>query len=323
MNELYQKAGVTRDFGSDGSDIKSKLKAQANVEKQRYRCVKRAVVRAEFDSSSSKVGTLDEGTEVEVSESKLNKKGQLRVKFTSAKMKGWTSTTSGDGAELMVKIERPAPAADDGDDDAYDDDGTLEPEPEMDEEQTLMDQYLEYFVAQKLQAKSGRLTAAYDGDKTLSVAAVMFMCTNLESTRQLLTLRQQVVDELTEDDVPIPRCRSVSDAMATQFEVELKQTHLDDDEDDDALFVFKVTSRSNILPNGQASWFIKKTFADFLDVDEKLRKKFEVRCLLFRIFAARLIICALQPNQLFKNKQTVVLRRPKIFSCYQTRQSAW
>eukprot|EP01043_Picozoa_sp_COSAG02_P028424 COSAG02_NODE_1721_length_11194_cov_7.053718_8_plen_348_part_00 len=66
----------------------------------RYKAVSRAAVRERFESDSAPGRALEVGEEVDVLESRVNSRGQLRVRFAG----GWASVTALDGATLLEPI---------------------------------------------------------------------------------------------------------------------------------------------------------------------------------------------------------------------------
>eukprot|EP01052_Picozoa_sp_SAG31_P023924 SAG31_NODE_2003_length_6688_cov_2.812415_3_plen_332_part_00 len=65
----------------------------------RFKCVKRAVIRADFDHNSAKIGHFEVGEVLEARECRLNEMGQLRLRFD----RGWGSVAAGSGALLFTK----------------------------------------------------------------------------------------------------------------------------------------------------------------------------------------------------------------------------
>ena len=68
---------------------------------RRYVTVARAAVRERFESDSAPRRALEVGEEITVIESRVNARGQTRVRFAA----GWTSVTSADGATLLEPID--------------------------------------------------------------------------------------------------------------------------------------------------------------------------------------------------------------------------
>ena len=66
----------------------------------KFKCIKRAVVRAEFEMDSASQGHFEVGEVFEALECRLNEKGQLRLKMD----RGWTSIAAGSGALLFTKL---------------------------------------------------------------------------------------------------------------------------------------------------------------------------------------------------------------------------
>eukprot|EP01045_Picozoa_sp_COSAG04_P016871 COSAG04_NODE_1447_length_6700_cov_29.420845_2_plen_88_part_00 len=62
--------------------------------------LKAAAVREYIETSSDKVTTLEKGESIEVLETRLNEKGQMRLRYAQ----GWTSLTSRDGKTLLRKV---------------------------------------------------------------------------------------------------------------------------------------------------------------------------------------------------------------------------
>lgn len=65
-----------------------------------YRVLKAAAVREYMETTSDKVTTLEKGETIEVLETQLNEKGQMRLRYAQ----GWTSLTSRDGKVLLRKV---------------------------------------------------------------------------------------------------------------------------------------------------------------------------------------------------------------------------
>lgn len=65
-----------------------------------YRVLKPAAVREYIETTSDKVTTLEKGETIEVLETQLNDKGQMRLRYAQ----GWTSLTSRDGKVLLRKV---------------------------------------------------------------------------------------------------------------------------------------------------------------------------------------------------------------------------
>lgn len=63
----------------------------------RYKAISRAAVRERFESDSAPCRALEVGEEIDVLESRVNSRGQLRVRFAG----GWASVTALDGATLL------------------------------------------------------------------------------------------------------------------------------------------------------------------------------------------------------------------------------
>eukprot|EP01050_Picozoa_sp_SAG11_P020565 SAG11_NODE_3489_length_2416_cov_2.003884_1_plen_512_part_10 len=63
-----------------------------------YVCIKRSVLRSEFESKSKKCGALDPGEAVVVVEARCNQDGVLRVHVEG---RGWCSTEGNDGSTLL------------------------------------------------------------------------------------------------------------------------------------------------------------------------------------------------------------------------------
>ena len=68
-----------------------------------YRVLRSAVVRQKFDRNSKKVGILDEGTIVEVLESRQNELGQTRIRCK----RGWLSVQAAKGSVLLEPVSAP------------------------------------------------------------------------------------------------------------------------------------------------------------------------------------------------------------------------
>ena len=66
----------------------------------RYKAISRAAVRERFESDSAPGRALEIGEEIDVLESRVNSRGQLRVRFAG----GWASVTAFDGATLLEPI---------------------------------------------------------------------------------------------------------------------------------------------------------------------------------------------------------------------------
>ncbi len=66
----------------------------------RYKAISRAAVRQRFESDSAPGRALEVGEEIDVLESRVNSRGQLRVRFAG----GWASVTALDGATLLEPI---------------------------------------------------------------------------------------------------------------------------------------------------------------------------------------------------------------------------
>jgi hypothetical protein len=66
----------------------------------RYKAISRAAVRERFESDSAPGRALEIGEEIDVLESRVNSRGQLRVRFAG----GWASVTAFDGATLLESI---------------------------------------------------------------------------------------------------------------------------------------------------------------------------------------------------------------------------
>jgi hypothetical protein len=65
-----------------------------------YRVLKAAAVREFIETSSDKVTTLEKGETIEVLETQMNDKGQMRLRYAQ----GWTSLMSRDGKVLLRKV---------------------------------------------------------------------------------------------------------------------------------------------------------------------------------------------------------------------------
>ena len=65
-----------------------------------YRVLKAAAVREFIETSSDKVTTLEKGETIEVLETQINDKGQMRLRYAQ----GWTSLLSRDGKVLLRKV---------------------------------------------------------------------------------------------------------------------------------------------------------------------------------------------------------------------------
>ncbi|MDC0510847.1 PX domain-containing protein [bacterium] len=257
ISELYSKAGVTQ----------SESSSPGGSRRTRYRCVKRSVVRSDFDTNSDKMGNLDVGTEVTVTDTHKNKKGQLRVKFEAATISGWTSTTAGDGSILLEKIEELDDDNEDTHRDGPYDDDQVAPEPEPDE-LTGIEKYLDNFLAQKLHARYGCLQVEFEDGNEMSVDAVMFACADLQVVESMQGLREELLAEARGESDQV--ATSADGSVSIQFDVKMDKEQSNEDE-----FVFKVTSILDANSKLQSSWVIKKRFADFLKLDDKLRKSFE------------------------------------------------
>ena len=66
----------------------------------RYCCVKKSVIRAEFDLRSEFCGHLQVNEIIEALDSRVNSWGQLRIHFE----RGWVSVTAGDGGVLLTEL---------------------------------------------------------------------------------------------------------------------------------------------------------------------------------------------------------------------------
>ena len=66
-----------------------------------FRCVKKAAVRAGFELESERLSFLEPGEEIEVLETRINDRGQLRVRYDA----GWTSIESAAGSVLLVRMQ--------------------------------------------------------------------------------------------------------------------------------------------------------------------------------------------------------------------------
>ena len=66
----------------------------------KFKCVKRAVMRADFEMDSEAEGHFEVGEVFEALECRLNEKGQLRLRFDG----GWTSVAAGSGTLLFAAV---------------------------------------------------------------------------------------------------------------------------------------------------------------------------------------------------------------------------
>jgi hypothetical protein len=130
--------GWTSVSGADGSTLLEQLgdeeaaeleaaeaaAAAGGVEEKlgQYVCLKRVVLRADFETNSKKAGSFQEGEVVDITEARRNEKGQLRLYCNGSEGRtGWTTLEGNDGSPSLDFIGGEEAEEGDAEDDVADD----------------------------------------------------------------------------------------------------------------------------------------------------------------------------------------------------------